>query len=544
MLRKELFGIPIGMWVLSAGYALVCMLLRAFYIDYEGLRQIAAAAEGFNRESTTWWSGHSVLGVVLLWLLTLPLRFLPLVDAAQILSALSVWASGLILFRILRLVGLGAGLSGWLVFLFYASNVAWVSATMLPVASLSLLLTAWWGLSVIRWLAQRELDSASGTRLGILGGVVALVNLFSLIPVMAAGIVALRRGGGTGLLGAAVGVALIGYLAVYFAILPAQVEVSGAVRPKPSLIEWLWTGEGTSYIDVPRYSATYWQSLGEQAQNFLLALGRPFRVRDVYQYYLGGTFITLIKGAFMLMVVAAVIVLITIRISGERVVTDRLVDTVRGVGGFALLISLIVIFAWQGDRQAIYLWTLFWGLVGLGGWLGSYYEEDARRIGFVAPPLVMIMLVFGLMKAADLRSTERDGERQEAEAVSSGVREGDTLIAVTRLAEWLRYYTAGKAQVIDSSSWLQPETDFQALLQGVQKGSGRIILWDYALAPEIYQRANIIHNPQWLESLGKAQQQARDAGGAYLRRYANLVIYPTLFLQPQGEVQTFGAKRN
>ncbi|MFN7162682.1 MAG: hypothetical protein ACK4NB_06430, partial [Fimbriimonadales bacterium] len=65
MLRKDVFGIPIGMWALSALYALIGILLRAFYIDYEGLRQIAAVSEGFNRASTTWWSGHSVLGVAL-----------------------------------------------------------------------------------------------------------------------------------------------------------------------------------------------------------------------------------------------------------------------------------------------------------------------------------------------------------------------------------------------------------------------------------------------------------------------------------------------
>ncbi|MCS7209027.1 MAG: hypothetical protein NZ874_05580, partial [Fimbriimonadales bacterium] len=108
MLKRELLAIPVGVWVLSLLYALLCILLRAYYIDYEGLRQIAAVSEGFRRESTTWWSGHSMLGVVLLWLATLPLRFLPLVDAAQIVSALSIWASGLILFRILRLVGLSS----------------------------------------------------------------------------------------------------------------------------------------------------------------------------------------------------------------------------------------------------------------------------------------------------------------------------------------------------------------------------------------------------------------------------------------------------
>ncbi|MCS7300189.1 MAG: hypothetical protein NZ556_01350 [Fimbriimonadales bacterium] len=543
MLKRELFGIPTGMWALSALYALICILLRAYYIDYEGLRQIAAVAEGFSRASTTWWSGHSVLGVALLWAVTLPLRFLELVNAAQVVSALSIWASGLMLFRILRLVGLPVGLSGWLAFLFYASNVAWVSATMLPVASLSLALTAWWGLKAIRWLAQREPDNASGVRLGVLGGVLALVNLFALIPALAAGISALRRGIGAGLLGAAVGVALIGYLAIYFAILPAQVQVGGALRPKPSLVEWFWTGEGASYIDIPRYSALYWQAMGEQAQNCLLALGRPFRVRDVYQYYLGGTFITLIKGAFLLMTLATLIVLISLRVSGERVPTDRLVDAVRGVGGLALLLSLLTLIAWQGDRQAMYLWTLFWALVGLGGWLGSYYEEDARRVGYVAPVLTVIMLVLGLMKAADLRSIERDSERQEAQAVSTGIGAGDTLVAATRLAEWLRYYAAGKAQVIDVACWLQPESDLRNLLQAAQGSDGRVVVWSYALDPTIFQRAGLTHNSQWLESLGKAQQLAQASGGKRLRSHPNLVVYPTLLLQPQGEVQFFGAAR-
>ncbi|MCS7190163.1 MAG: hypothetical protein NZ843_01025 [Fimbriimonadales bacterium] len=543
MLRKELLGIPIGMWVLSGLYALLCILLRSYYIDYEGIRQIAAVAEGFRRESTTWWSGHSVLGVALLWLATLPLRFLSLVTAAQVLSALCVWASGLILFRILRLVGLTPALSGWLTFLFYGSNVAWVSSMMLPVASIALLLTAWWGLSAIRWLAQRELDAAGGTRMGVLGGVLALVNLFSLIPVLAAGIMALRRGGGARLLGTAVGITLVVYLLVYFAILPAQVQVGGAVRPKPSLVEWLWTGEGASYIDIPRYTALYWQALGEQAQNALLALGRPFRVRDVYQYYLSGTFVTLLKGAFLLVLLITVVVLITIRVAGERVVTDRLVDAVRGVGGWALLLSLLVIVLWQGDRQAMYLWTLFWAIVALSGWLGSYVEEDARRFGYVLPPLAVIMLTLGLMKAANLRSIEYDGERQEAEAVSTGIREGDTLLAATRLAEWLRYYAAGKAQVIDTSCWLQPEAELQSLLQQTQQGSGRMIVWDYALNPEVYQRAHLVHNPQWLQSLGKAQTLVRNAGGGYLRRYTAMVVYPTLILHA-GEARTFGAERN
>jgi hypothetical protein len=554
MLRREILGIPLGIWLGSVVYALVCILLRSYYIDYEGLRQIAAVAEGFNRASTTWWSGHSALGVLLLWLVTLPLKVaLPLVDAAQVVGALSIWASGLILYRILRLAGLSAGLRGWLTFLFYGTNVAWVSATMLPVAALSLLLTAWWGLNAIRWLAERESDTAYGTRLGVLAGVLGLVNLFALLPALAVGILGLRRGGGAGLLGAAVGVALVGYLVVYFAVLPGDVQVGGATRPKPSIVEWFWTGEGASAADIPRYSGLYWRAMGEQAQNAVLAIGQPFRVRDVYQYYVQGRFITLIKGLFLLLALAFVIVLAVIRLSGERVPTERLVGAVRGVGGLTLLLALIVLVLWQGDRQAFYLWTLFWAIVGLGGWLGSYVDEDVRRLSLAAPALVVVLLLFGLIKVATLRSTEYDTERQEAEAFAPGIREGDVMVAATRLAEWLRYYSAGRARAIDAACWLDPESDFQALLQEVKQAAeraseaeqtvARIIVWGYALDPKPLKEAGFNANPAWLDSLGKAQEQARNAGGAYRRRYVNMVAYPTL-MQQTGEVQTFGKPRN
>ena len=554
MLRMEFWGIPLGIWLGSIVYALVCILLRSYYIDYEGLRQIAAVSEGISRASTTWWSGQSVLGVLLLWLVTLPLKFvLPLVDAAQMVGALSIWASGLMLYRILRLSGLSVGLCGWLTFLFYGTNVAWVSATMLPVAALSLLLTAWWGLSAIRWLAERESDTAYGTRLGVLAGVLGLVNLFALLPALVVGVLGLRRGGGAGLLGAAVGVALAGYLIVYFAVLPSTVQVGGATRPKPSIVEWFWTGEGASAADIPRYSGLYWRAMGEQVQNAILALGQPFRVRDVYQYYVQGRFITLIKGLFLLLALAFVIVLGVIRLSGERVPTERLVGAVRGVGGLTLLLALIVLVAWQGDRQAFYLWTLFWAIVGLGGWLGSYVDEDVRRLSLAAPALVVVLLLFGLMKLATLRSTEYDTERQEAEAFAPGARTGDVMVAATRLAEWLRYYSAGRARAIDATCWLDPETDLKALLQEVQQATeraseaeptiARIILWGYALDPNPLKEAGFNSNPAWLESLGKAQELARDSGGAYRRRYVNMVAYPTL-IPLTGEVHTFGKPRN
>jgi len=554
MLRREILGIPFGIWLGSVVYALACIVLRSYYVDYEGLRQIAAVSEGISRASTTWWSGHGVLGVLLLWLVTLPLKFvLPLVDAAQIVGALSIWASGLILYRILRLAGLSAGLRGWLTFLFYGANVAWVSATMLPVAALSMLLMAWWGLNAIRWLAERELDTRYGTRLGVLAGVLGLVNLFALIPALAVGILGLRRGSGAGLLGAAVGVALVGYLIVYFAVLPSTVQVGGATRPKPSIVEWLWTGEGASAVDIPRYSGLYWRAMGEQVQNAILALGQPFRVRDVYQYYVGGRFVTLIKGLFLLLALAFVIVLGVIRSSGERVPTERLVGAVRGVGGLTLLFALIVLVLWQGDRQAFYLWTLFWAIVALGGWLGSYVDEDVRRLSLAAPALVVVLLLFGLMKLATLRSTEYDTERQEAEAFAPGIRAGDVMIAATRLAEWLRYYSAGKARAIDATCWLDPETDLRVLLQAVQQATDRdsegkqtttrIVLWGYALDPDPLKRAGFNFNSAWLESLGKAQQLARDSGGAYRRRYVNMVAYPTL-IPLSGEVHTFGKLRN
>jgi hypothetical protein len=544
MLRREILGIPVGIWLCSALYALACILLRSYYIDYEGLRQIAAVSEGISRASTTWWSGRGVLGVPLLWLVTLPLRLgLPLVDAAQIVGALSIWASGLVLFRILRLTGLSMGLCGWLTFLFYGTNVAWVSATMLPVAALSLLLTAWWGLNAIRWLAGRELDTTYGTRLGVLAGALGLVNLFALIPALAVGILGLRRGGGAGLLGAAVGVALVGYLSVYFVVLPNPVQVGGVTRPKPSITEWFLTGEGASQVDIPRLSGLYWRAVGEQAQNAILAIGQPFRVRDVYQYYVQGRFVTIIKGLFLLLAFAFVVVFTVISFLGERVPTERLVGVVRGVGGLTLLLSLVVLVLWQGDRQAFYLWTLFWALMMLGGWLCSYADEDVRRIALVVPALVSVLLLFGLIKLATLRSTEHDGERQEAEAFAPGIREGDVMVAATRLTEWLRYYSAGRARAIDTTYWLEPATDFQTILQQSQQASTRVVLWGYALDPIPYRKAKFHFNPAWLESLGKAQEQARNAGGAYRRRYVNMVAYPTL-IQHTGEVQTFGKPRN
>jgi hypothetical protein len=453
------------------------------------------------------------------------------------------------------LAGLSVGLCGWLTFLFYGTNVAWVSATMLPVAALSLLLTAWWGLNAIRWLAERESDTAYGTRLGVLAGVLGLVNLFALLPALAVGILGLRRGGGAGLLGAAVGVALVGYLVVYFAVLPSTVQVSGATRPKPSIVEWFWTGEGASAADIPRYSGLYWRAMGEQAQNAVLAIGQPFRVRDVYQYYVQGRFITLIKGLFLLLALAFVIVLSSDTVVG-RARADRAAGGRGARRGRANPAARADCAGSRGRAigRRFYLWTLFWAIVGLGGWLGSYVDEDVRPISvWRRLHWWWCCLLFGLMKLATLRSTEYDTERQEAEAFAPGARTGDVMVAATRLAEWLRYYSAGRARAIDAACWLDPETDFQALLQEVQQATeraseaeqtvARIIVWGYALDPNPLKEAGFNSNPAWLESLGRAQEQARNAGGAYRRRYVNMVAYPTLMRQT-GEVQTFGKPRN
>jgi hypothetical protein len=296
-------------------------------------------------------------------------------------------------------------------------------------------------------------------------------------------------------------------------------------------------------VDIPRLSGLYWRAVGEQAQNAILAIGQPFRVRDVYQYYVQGRFVTIIKGLFLLLAFAFVVVFAVISFLGERVPTERLVGVVRGVGGLTLLLSLVVLVLWQGDRQAFYLWTLFWALMMLGGWLCSYADEDVRRIALVVPALVSVLLLFGLIKLATLHSTEHDGERQEAEAFAPGIREGDVMVAATRLTEWLRYYSAGRARAIDTTYWLEPATDFQTILQQSQQASTRVVLWGYALDPIPYRKAKFHFNPAWLESLGKAQEQARNAGGAYRRRYVNMVAYPTL-IQHTGEVQTFGKPRN
>ncbi len=543
MLKREVLGIPTGMWLLSLLYLLVCILLRAYYVDYESLKQVSAVAEGIRRESLTFWSGHGPLGALLLWAVTFPLRFVfPLMESAQALGAVAITLTGLILYRLALRVGLSSAIAGWLAFVFYGSNVAWNGATMFPLPALVLWLTAWWAMRVIDWLSHPERLSARAVPIGLASVGLCLLNLFALVPSVVAGVLCLRRGGGVSYLGVLLAGVLAGYLAIYFAVLPDSVVVGGVERPKPSLIEWVFTGGVASATDFAPLSAGYWRATGEQFQNGLLALGRPFRVRDVYQYYLWGTFVTLLKGVFLLMVLITIIVLITIATGGERVLAGRWVNATRQLGGYTLLFSLLLLVLWQGDYQPMYLWTLFWALVGLAGWLGSYAPDDTQRVTYALAPLALVLVLFGLMKTSALRSPEYDSERQEAEAVYRGVQEGDTLVASTRLAEWLRYYTEGKALVIATEYWTQPDAEFQRLLERATRENHRVIVWEYALDPELYQHAGIPLKPEWKESLSKVYAKFQEGkGAAYLRRYANLVAYPT-FTTWAGEVRTYGGK--
>ncbi len=541
MLKREVLGIPPGMWLLSLLYLIVCVLLRAYYVDYESLRQVSAVAEGIRRESLTFWSGHGPLGVLLLWVVTLPLRVLfPLMESAQAIGAVAITLTGLILYRLALRAGLSSAIAGWLVLVFYGSNVAWNGATMFPLPALVLWLMAWWAVRVIDWLSHPERLSERAVRLGLASVGLSLLNLFALVPSVVAGVLCLRRGGGATYLGVLLGGVLVGYLAIYFVVLPNSVVVSGVERPKPSLIEWVFNGEVASAIDFAPLSAGYWRATGEQLQNSLLALGRPFRVRDVYQYYLGDTFVTMLKGAFLLMVLITIVVLISVATGGERILAGRWVNATRQLGGYTLLFSLLLLVLWRGDYQPLYLWTLFWALVGLVGWLGSYAPDDTQRVVYAFAPLALILVLFGLMKTSALHSTKYDSERQEAEAVYRGVQQSDTLVASTRLAEWLRYYTQGKARVVATEYWTQPEQEFQRLIEQATRENRRVIVWAYALDPELYQHAEIPLNPDWKESLSKVYAKFQEGrGAAYLRRYADLVAYPTLN-KWAGEVRTYG----
>lgn len=541
MFKREFFGVPTGMWVVAVLYASVGALLRAYYVDYEGVRQIATVAEGLRRDSLAFWSGHGPLGMLLFWLILKPFSFaFPLLESAQIVGAVAVALCGLILYRIFRMVGLSSGLGGWLVVFFYFSNVALNAATMLSFPAIVLLLTAWWIKSALHALATREPEPASLTKLGVTGGLLSTVGLFALIPCIAGGITASRRGQAGGYWVGLLAVVVPIYLAVYFVILPNPVMVGGVERPKPSMFEWLATGTVQTPIEPPRLSGIYWQAMGEQAQNALLALGRPFRVRDVYQYYVSGTFITLLKGAFLALMLLTVILLIVVWTTGERVPSDRLVSVARQVGGYALGVSLPVLIFWQGDYQPLYLWTLFWTLVGLGGWLSSYVDEDIQRVRYGVVPLTLVMVLFGLMKQGELRSVEHDGERQEAEAVRAILQDNQIFVATTRLAEWLRYYAGGRARVIATEYWQKPDKEFLQLIEAAKQRSQRVSVWQYALDPELYRAAGLPVDLQWLESLGRAQAEFQKGEGAYLRRYARLVIYPTLIDRWVGEVRTYG----
>lgn len=536
MFKREVWLIPIGMWVLCIGYALLAVALRAYYVDAEGVRQAAAIALGPDRSSLIFWNGHAPLGMLLMWLLVKPLAFLvPTLEATQLIGTVATVLAGLVLFRLLRLTGLSVGLCGWLTFLFLTANVALVSATMLGFAALSLLLMALWARAAIGVLLQREVETGSAARIGIGSGLLVAINLFALLPALALGVILMRRQRAVAYWATLLGAIIVIYLGVYLLVLPAQVQIGGVEQPKPSLVAWLWTGDGGSALDPPAMSGIYWQAMGEQVQNALLPLGRPFRVRDVYQYFLGGAFITLLKGAFLLLLLIFIITLFTIQAGGERVPTERSVQALRQLAGWSLLLMVIVLLLWQGDRQACYLWAYFWALVALGGWLASYSESDTQRIGYVLPPLVLVMALFGVMKMSALRSPEHDSERQEAEAVQTGVRAGDILVAAGRLADLLRDYTAGRAQVIATEYWQSPDADFQRLLEHARQQKRRVIVWEYALDPDYYRHAHTGAPTEWLTALERAQQRWRQQGGAYLRRYSKLVAYPTM-IEWSGEV--------
>ncbi|GBC92704.1 hypothetical protein HRbin15_01180 [bacterium HR15] len=543
MLKREVWLIPIGIWVLCVGYALLTIVLRAYYVDAEGVRQAALLAVGPERSALAFWNGHAPLGMLLMWLLVKPLTWLmpleeKILEATQLIGAISIALTGLVLFRLLRLTGLAVGLCGWLTFLFLTANVAWVGATMLGFASLALLLMALWARAAVSFLMQREIETSVAVRMGLIGGLLGAVNLFALLPALVLGALSARQRGVGGYWIAMLMTVLILYLGVYFAVLPAQVQRGGIEQPKPSLIAWLWTGDGGSPLEPSPWSGLYWQAVGEQVQNALLALGRPFRVRDVYQYFLSGTFVTLLKGAFLLLLMILIITLFTLRAGGEWLPPDRATRTLRQLTGWSLLLMGLVLLLWQGDRQACYLWTYFWAIGALGGWLACYSEADTQRIGYVLPPLVLVMALFGLMKISSLRLPEHDSERQEAEAVQTGIQKGDILLAAGRLADLLRYYTAGRAQVVAAEYWRMPDKEFQQLLEQARKQKRRVIIWEYALNPDYYRHAHANMPAEWLTAMERAQQAWRERGGAYLRRYTKLVAYPTL-IEWNGEVQTF-----
>ena len=543
MLKREVWLIPIGIWVLCVGYALLTIVLRAYYVDAEGVRQAALLAVGPERSALAFWNGHAPLGMLLMWLLVKPLTWLmpleeKILEATQLIGAISIALTGLVLFRLLRLTGLAVGLCGWLTFLFLTANVAWVGATMLGFASLALLLMALWARAAVSFLMQREIATSVAVRMGLIGGLLGAVNLFALLPALVLGALSARQRGVGGYWIAMLMTVLILYLGVYFAVLPAQVQQGGIEQPKPSLIAWLWTGDGGSPLEPSPWSGLYWQAVGEQVQNALLALGRPFRVRDVYQYFLSGTFVTLLKGAFLLLLMILIITLFTLRAGGEWLPPDRATRTLRQLTGWSLLLMGLVLLLWQGDRQACYLWTYFWAIGALGGWLACYSEADTQRIGYVLPPLVLVMALFGLMKISSLRLPEHDSERQEAEAVQTGIQKGDILLAAGRLADLLRYYTAGRAQVVAAEYWRMPDKEFQQLLEQARKQKRRVIIWEYALNPDYYRHAHANMPAEWLTAMERAQHAWRERGGAYLRRYTKLVAYPTL-IEWNGEVQTF-----
>lgn len=505
-------------------------LLRSFFIDHHELRDAVAIQKGPDRMNLAFWDGTKPLGLVPLWVVTkflgLVVGGLGLMSMIQLVGAVSVAFTGIILYRWVGRAGVTPPLCFALTLLFYFANTTLVAATMMGQWALNGVFFMLWLTAMAVALGARNLNSGKAMRLGIGAGLLTALNFMAIAPTLIGGFTLLRRGGAaaggywTGFLGTA---ALL-YLGIYF-YLGSEVMMGGVNQPKPGIGGWVLNGFGNQPDVIAPFSTSYFRSTGEQFQNFLLPIGRPLRERDFWQYPEVG-FNDLLKIGFGITLLVALGMLIVIWRGEVRQPLPPELRPVTPFLGWSLLGYFLLLVLLNGDVLGTYYW--FWSLVllTLGTWIINFEPDEHNRLSYALTPLVIVLGVFALQKSINLHQEIADPERQLLQFMQPNFKKEDTFIVSLKLADWIRYH-APESRVISLEYTSDPQQTIKQEIAKVKQSGGRLIVWDFALQREVYEEAGYRLDTQWLDRLQPAFNDWEAEKPSSLRDYKGIMFYPT-----------------
>lgn len=529
MLRKRLWDVPVGLWIVAVLVALIMFLLRSFFIDHNELRDAVAIQKGPDRMNLAFWDGTKPLGLVPLWIVTKLLGLfaggLGLMSIIQLVGAVSVAFTGIILYRWLGRAGTTPALCFALTLLFYFANTTLVAGTMMGQWALNGVFFMGWLTAMAVVLGARNLNSGKSMRLGIGAGLLTALNFMAIAPALIGGFTMLRRGGAAGSYWAGfLGTTALLYLGIYF-YLGSEVTMGGVNQPKPGIGEWVLNGFGSQPDMITPFSMSYFRSTGEQLQNFLIPIGRPIRERDFWQYPEVG-FNDLLKIGFGITFLVGVGMLIVIWRGEVRQPLPPELRPVTPFLGLSLLGYFLLLLFLHGDVLGAYYWLWSLVLLALGTWIVNFEIDEHNRLSYALTPLVIVLGVFALQKSITLHQEITDPERQLLQLMQPNFKKEDTFIASLKLADWLRYHTP-ESRVISLEYTSDPQQTIKQEIAKVRQSGGRLIVWDFALQKEAYEEAGYRLDPQWLNRLEPAFNDWEAAKPSSLRDYGGIMLYPT-----------------